>query len=436
MTPWLLNRLSTHCRVLVITAVIGLLTSCGGPRSPALVLAVGGAPAELAFWESLAAEFAAQHRIRVELMRQPSDTALRRQSLVIALSAGQPHPDVFLMDVAWLVLIAASGWLEPLEGKVDPGPFFPGIIERADTYQGRLAALPVTVDAGVLYYRKDLLQSQGVHTPPQTWEALSSLAVSVQRRQRPDHPDFFGFVWQGAQYEGLICNFMEFAGSNGGFIEQGSRIGVNMPQNAAALRFMRGLIWESRVSPPSTYTEMKEEQTRTFFQNGNALFERNWPYAWALHQQAGSPVRGKVGISPLPAPAGSGPVAALGGWHIGISRFSDRKADALELVRFLTARNTQQRMALELGWNPGRRDLYGDAALAERASHLKVLAQVFEHARPRPGAPYYNQLSDTAQRYISAVLARRLEAEDALGRAQEEIDTLAARYSGRPPRRR
>ncbi len=77
---------------------------------------------------------------------------------------------------------------------------------------------------------------------------------------------------------------MEFAGAGGGFAEGGHPSIPSTPENIKALHFMRDLVWEHEISPPSTYTEMKEKEARHFFLSGNTLFERNWPYAWALHQ--------------------------------------------------------------------------------------------------------------------------------------------------------
>lgn len=416
----------------LLTASVFLAAACREPHPGPLVLAVGGAPSELVFWEELAADFQKTRRIRVELLRQPSDTDQRRQSLVIALSAGQSNPDVFLMDVAWLGLFAASGWLEALDGKIDTTPFFAGIVKTADMHAGSLVALPVYVDGGVLYYRKDLLAEFGYSEPPQTWDALRKSAEHIQRQMRAAVPDFYGFVWQGAQYEGLICNFLEFAGTAGGFLSEGGRILLNTAANRAAVDFMRDLIWRFKISPPNTYTDMQEEETRSFFQSGRALFERNWPYAWALHQDAGSPVQGKVAICPLPEPAGAHAVSTLGGWHIGISAFSDRRAEALELVRFVVSRETQKKLALRLGWNPGRSDLYDDADIRRKAPHLAALKEVFRNATSRPALPYYDQFSRSVQRHINAVLADKLDAAEALGGAQKEIDRLAERYSGRP----
>jgi multiple sugar transport system substrate-binding protein len=364
----------------------------------------------------------------VELLRQPADTDQRRQGLVIALNARKSDPDVFLMDVAWLGLFAASDWLEPLEKEVDAAPFFPRVIRMADRHQGHLMALPVYVDGGVLYYRRDLLKRFRLPGPPDTWQELLSHALTVQSAMRPTNPRFYGFVWQGAQYEGLICDFLEFSGSRGGFIETDGGLRLDVPANRTALTFMHDLIWRYRISPPSTYTEMKEEEVRLYFQAGNALFERNWPYAWSLHQNPASNVKNKIGVAPLPAPADGESVSTLGGWHIGLSRFSDRKHQAVKLIRFITSYDTQKKIVLQMGWNPGREDLYDDPQVLTQAPHYRELKDIFQNARPRPLLPYYTQISAIAQRHINSVLADRISAERALSAAQSEIDDLQRRY--------
>jgi multiple sugar transport system substrate-binding protein len=422
-----MNPMSKKIWWLVI--ITALLVICGcGPKKEAVVFSVGGAPAELAFWEELIRDFEKQSGISVELLRQPTDTDLRRQGLVVALNAGKNNPDVFLMDVAWLGLFVASDWLEPLDSNMDKEPFFAAVLRLVDIHQGELMALPVYLDAGLLYYRKDLLEQFHLPAPPKTWKQLLAYARTVQSKMRESNPHFYGFVWQGAQYEGLICNFLEFAGSKGGFVMQEKEILLDVPQNGKALAFMHDLIQTHDVSPPNTFTEMKEEETRSFFQAGNALFERNWPYAWALHQSAESPVRGKVGVAPLPAPSDGESVSTLGGWHIGLSRFSDVKPQGLKLVRFITSYETQKRLLLRLGWNPGRKDLYSDPEVLDKAPHFRELKAVFQNARPRPILPYYTQISEIAQPRINGVLAAKYPPKQALAAAQHEIAVLLERY--------
>ena len=197
-----------------MAAAFWLICACGTANKESVVFAVGGAPSEVTFWEELLQDFERQSGIRVELLRQPSDTDQRRQGLVIALNAHKSDPDVFLMDVAWMGLFMASNWLEPLEGEVDAAPFFQRVIQLVDRHQGHLMALPVYLDGGILYYRRDLLKRFQLPGPPGTWNELLSQALTVQNAMRKANPRFYGFVWQGAQYEGLICNMLEFIGAH------------------------------------------------------------------------------------------------------------------------------------------------------------------------------------------------------------------------------
>jgi multiple sugar transport system substrate-binding protein len=422
--------------VVMISFFVILVTSgCRVSEEGVVTFAVGGAPAELDFWETIVEDFEHEHGIKVDLVRQPTDTDQRRQGLVIAMKSQKRDPDVFLMDVAWIAQMAASGWLAELDGyvesgRMDLGVFFDKVLNLSDRYQGRLIALPVYVDGGLLYYRDDLLQKHGVQAPPETWEQLVMYSQNVQQDVRVNNPQFYGYVWQGAQYEGLVCNYLEVAASNsGGILFDDGDLILNVPQNVVALQFMHDLIHTYRISPPSTFTEMKEEEVRFYFQKGDALFERNWPYAWALHQGDDSDVKGSVGIAPLPHFQGGESVSTLGGWHIGISKYSDVTSSAWKFVHYVVSYRTQKRLAMKLGWNPGRKDVYADDEVLEKLPHFARLRQVFDEALPRPNLPYYTQISEVLQRYLNAAIAGKLPAEAALVKAEQEAQRIVDRYS-------
>jgi len=415
------------------------LTGCGrGGADDSLVLAVGGVPAELAAWEKTAADFTAATGVKVELLRQPADSDQRRQGLAAALQARQARPDVFLMDIAWVAQFAASGWLSPLDSAADeadslPGPdAFPPGAAAAGVYGGKRLALPVYVDAGLLYYRKDLLARYGYPSPPGTWEEMMDMARRIQEKERAADPDFQGYVWQGAQYEGLVCNFLEVAVSAGGGLpRRGSGIAIESESNVRALALMRGMLAGDGISPRETFTGMKEEEARLHFQKGSALFERNWPYAWALHNQEGSPVRGKTGIAPLPHFPGHGSAAVLGGWLAGVSRYTGNPAAARKLAGYLVSLPVQKRLALELGWNPGRAEVYSDPEVLSALPHFRELGGIFSHAVARPNLPYWTSLSEILQRHLNAALAGSLEPRAALRAADAEAKAAAARYGSR-----
>jgi multiple sugar transport system substrate-binding protein len=422
---------SQFIRAVAIICLL-LFAHCKNP-TPQLTFAVGGAPSEVDYWERIIHEFTDSTGISVLFLRQPTDTDQRRQGLIIPLKAQESDPDLFLMDVVWVAQLAASGWLMPLTKNVENDDlnlsvFFESIISNVDTYNDEIIALPVYNDCGLLYYRKDLLAKHDL-SPPVTWLELIGSSKLIQERERRDNPRFYGFVWQGAQYEGLICTYLEFVASHGGtMLDAQGNVSLTNAENIAAVNMMRAMIHEHKISPPNTYTEMKEEEVRLFFENGDALYERNWPYAWALHTREESPIRDNVGVTILPKSAMGHHASTLGGWHAGISRFSDRKEQALALLRFIVSYDVQKRLALDLGWNPGRRDIYEDSEIKRSIPHIQVLKDAFDKAVARPSLPYYTQVSAIMQKYINAIIAGRTSTETALTKAQEDIKIVAQQY--------
>jgi multiple sugar transport system substrate-binding protein len=422
------KRILAFAVALFLAGLPVVFSSCS--RQPGLSFMVGGAPNEIAFFEEILASFTAQSGVPVTLIRQTTDSAQRKQGILLALRGRQPDPDVMLVDVGWIGQIAASAWLEPLETYgIAQTAFFARIVDLADTYENRLIGLPMYIDGGLLYYRKDLLAANGYHHPPETWAELRRMAEKIMPAERVHNPNFWGYVWQGAQYEGLICNALEFFVSAGGGFFSGAKTPViDQNANIKALRFMCGLLHQNPLSPPNTFTDMKEEEVRRFFQNGNALFERNWTYAWGLHNAAGSPIEGRVGMAPLPGFLPGNGASTLGGWHIVMSKFSDMKPESAALIKYLTSAPIQKKLSLKLGWNPGRSDIYDDPELLRANPALRELKQVFQWAVPRPMIPGYSGVSQILQKHINAALADRVSPEEALNMAQSEVLELIKDY--------
>lgn len=420
--------------ILFFLCILFFISSCTQKEKKEVTFAFGGTPNEIEFWKVIVKDFEKQSGIKVSILRHPTDTDQRRQGLVVPLQSRRPDPDVFLMDVAWIAQFAASGWLEPLgnyiaESGLDTKVFFDRILRLADTYNDVLIALPVYIDGGLLYYRKDLLKKYGYLSPPETWDELVQYSLAVQQEERKTNPSFCGFVWQGVQYEGLICNFLEVAVSGGGgIILKNRKIYLNSPENKEAIQFMYNLIHKHKISPLNTFTEMKEEEVRMFFHNGNSLFERNWPYAWALHQEEGSPVKDRVGITSLPHFPQGKSISTLGGWHIGISKYSNVKYESFQFLKFIVSYDIQKQLVLNLGWNPARRDVYNDSEVIQKMPHFIAIKKVFENAYPRPMIPFYTLISDVLKRHINSVLSGKVKPDVALHLAEEETQKIVDKY--------
>ncbi len=420
--------------IIIIAAFIVAVSDISCSRAEKdFTIWIGGSPTEVNFWQSLVQKFNSRTGYNLQLVRQPTYTDQRRQELVISLEAKQPDPDMFLKDVVWIDQFVESNWLEPLnkyisESSFDTTVFFQNILNSVDKHNGKLYGLPVFNDVGLLYYRKDLLHANGYDSPPETWRDLLNECLKIQKEERKNDPNFYGFVWQGAQYEGLICDFLEYAASDGGGILKNGKIDLNTPQNEKALQFMQNLIGKYKISPPNTYTEMKEEEVRRAFQRGDALFERNWTYAWKLQQANDSPVKGKVGVTMLPHFDSSQSVSCLGGWHIGISRFSNEKEKAWKFIQFVTSYEVQKSLVLNVGWNPARKDVYFDKDVIRELPTVKILYEALQHSVARPALPYYSEVSDVIQRYVNNCLAGKIKPAEALKEMQKEEDRLTNIY--------
>lgn len=421
--------MTRRLRSLVTLALLAPCGCAGEPppeaaRAPVLVVKHGKLFGDPAPFAALLAEFERRHRpvtVRSETLPAASDT--QHQFYVINLSAGAADFDVFAADVIWIAELAAAGWLAPLDVALPPPErerFFPAAIEAA-LWRGRAYAVPWFVDAGLLYYRADLLARHGHDGPPRTWEELVRAARTIAAAEGIN-----GYLWQGRQYEGLVCNALEVMWSNGGGVLAHGAVALDRPANRQALGFMHALVHVHRVSP-GWITTATEESSRRVFGDGRAVFLRNWPYAWRLFQRSGSAIRGKVGTAPLPHFAGHGSAATLGGWLLAVNPRSRHRETAEALVAFLTSPEAQAALALAYGLPPPRPALYADPALREAQVFPPGLPAILARARPRPVTPDYAVVSEILQGELSAAIAGLKPPARALAEAQAAIDRARRR---------
>jgi multiple sugar transport system substrate-binding protein len=252
------------------------LSSChtapaGGPATVVFPSSTLGA--EGAVLKQQLARFAKERPdIRVVQRSTPDAADQRHQLYVQWLNAHAGEPDILQLDAIWTPEFAAAEWILPLDRfRPATDSFFPATI-TADKWKGRLFAMPWFVDVGMLYWRTDLMPAA-----PVTLHELERTAAALKSEGKVR----YGFVYQGARYEGLVTVFAEFLGAHGGSILDGGRVTVASPAGVAALTAMRDEIYRQGVVPPVVLT-WHEEEARFAFQNGEAAFMRNWPYAYAL----------------------------------------------------------------------------------------------------------------------------------------------------------
>ncbi|WP_026379477.1 ABC transporter substrate-binding protein [Afifella pfennigii] len=389
----------------IVAFACALMTSAllvTAPRAAEISLSCSALGLEHEICRAGADRWAQQSGHTVTLVSTPNSATERLALYQQLLAAGAGDIDVLQIDVVWPGLLGAHFIdLTPYAEGAASGQFETMI--EANTIDGRLVAMPWFADAGVLYARQDLLDAYG-REMPQTWQELSETAQYVQEREREaGNDDFWGYVWQGRAYEGLTTNAIEWIASHGGgtIVDQAGEITVSNEAAAQALGKAAG--WVGTISPPGVLN-YAEEEARGVFQSGNALFMRNWPYAWALAQADDSPIRGKVSIAPLPRGGEDGRhAAALGGQSLAVSRYSQHPQIAADLVIFLTSQEEQKRRAIEGSFNPTLPALYDDDEILASASFIGELSDVFANAVARPAAATGQDYSRVSNAFFNAV---------------------------------
>lgn len=303
-----------------------------------------------------------------------------------------------------------------------------------NTIHGVLVAMPWFTDAGILYYRTDLLQKYGLE-PPTTWQEMQTAAKKIMDGEHAANPNFYGFVFQGNAYEGLTCDAIEWENSNGGgtIIDPDGKVTVNNPQTVAAFEMAHG--WVNGISPTSV-TTFTEQESVNVWAPGNSAFMRNWPYAYAVSQDpTQSKIAGKVDVSILPMGNGTGArhTACLGGWQIMVSKFSKEPEASEELVKFFSSKEVQKSFSIERSHLPTNPSLYDDPDTIKANPFYPKLKPIFTgQAVARPSSPsgrLYPQVSAAYYTAVNQILTGQKQAKDAVSGLESQLKDIMSSAS-------
>ncbi|HVW56551.1 MAG TPA: ABC transporter substrate-binding protein [Rhizobiaceae bacterium] len=395
-------------------------------RAADIAMVSGSVGNDLKTLRHFVAEFQQKTGDHVSIVTMPSSSTSQFAQFRLWLAARDPDIDVYQTDIVWAPQLASSFIdLKPYV-KDSLGDVFPTIL-ASQTVGGKLVAVPMFADAPALYYRKDLLEKY--HKPvPQTWEELAATAKTIMDGERAAGKSrIWGFVFQGAAYEGLTCNALEWmrAEGAGNIVEKDGRISVYNDRTVKALEMVRG--WIGTISPEGVLS-YQEEESRGVWQTGNAVFMRNWPYAYPLGESADSPIKGKFDIAPLPAGAEGGIHAGtLGGWSLAVSRYSRHKDVAIKLVKFLTSKAVQKERAIASARLPTLKSLYDDPEIRAKQPIIGRMKAALENAVARPSAvtgANYNEVSADFWTAVHNTLAGDGSAKDNLELLEAKLGRL------------
>ena len=358
---------------------------------------------------------------QVTLIELSESADQQRQSLINNAQTQSDAYDVISVDVVWVAEFAANQWvLElPIDDLTNDDIIQP--VWDAGCYMDRLFAMPYVTDAPLMYYRKDFLAEAGVTEVPTTWDGIKSAVDAV--RALPGHESIGGFGGQFAKYEGLTCCAAEFIHTAGGdFFDDQNQVIVNSPESVKGLQNLMDGFKDGYI--PGDAREWKEEDSRNAFEDGNLVFQRQWPFQYANNLE--NLGEDKFGVAALPSIDGKSYVPTLGGHYCGVSAFSKNKATALKFIQWWTAKESQQYRLDKQANAPILGSLYEDAEMIQKYPYLPTLRASLDAAEARPKAVAYGDVTAAIQDAIYPAIQQQTTAEQAITGLEEALKKLQA----------
>ncbi len=407
----------------------GALAGCGGSQEQdggATELTFTFIPDEGGGVQTLIDRFNRQHEgeIRVNWREAPAASDEYFDQIRTELQSGSSEVDVIGGDVIWPAQLAANGFILDLSDRFSGGmrgDYLSGPVESV-AYDNKTWGVPWFTDAGMFYYRKDLLEKSGISEPPKTWDEMKEIVARV----RQDSGTEYGYVFQGAQDEGGVVDALEHVWNAGGDVLDGDRVIIDSPEAAEGLALRRSMITDGIA--PRASGDYTTQESQAVFTRGDVVFMRNWPFVYGLlsdrELSAVRPEQVGIGLIPV-AEASDQSFSGLGGWNFYVNATSEDRIDEIwTFIEFMSSPESQKTLALESTRLPTLRSLYEDKEVLENVPVAALGKESLENTRPRPVSPYYSDMSLAMSEKFNAALKGDLPVDQALGELQAELQNI------------
>jgi multiple sugar transport system substrate-binding protein len=406
----------------------GMLAGCGGGGE--------GGSGEITFsfnssgeegLERLLADFNREHEgeISVRWRRMAETSTEYLEQMTAEFQSGQSNIDVIAGDVIWPAQFAANGWILDLSDRFTDemkGDYLEGPIGSLE-YEGSTWGVPWFTDAGMFFYRQDLLEKSGFSEPPRTWDEMKEQARKITQ----DQGTRFGYVFQGSEDEGGVVDALEHVWNSGGDVLDGTEVIIDSPESAAGLEVRRSMISEGIA--PRASGDYTTQESQAIFTNGDAVFMRNWPFTYALlSDPEESQVRPEqVGVAAIPVNGeGNQSFSGLGGWNFMVNAQSEDKLDEIwTFIQYMSATPQQMLWSTTGSFLPTRTELYEDQEVLDKVPVADLGREAVANARPRPISPVYSDMSLEMAEQFNAAVKGDIPVDEALSNLQSELQNIA-----------
>jgi len=363
--------------------------------------------------------------VPIDLPFSKFSTNERKELLARSLRSKSDLIDVFAGDLIWSARFAK--WVHPLNNFFNSSELntISNYSLESCFYEENLVALPLYIDVGLMYYRRDILEKlpqfqilEEYLKKSITWEEF----IELKQRYFNDVESFYMFP--AKNYEGLVCSFAELILSQNTSSFNKDTMQINTPESKRALKLLVDLVNRYHLTPESVLN-FDEYQSYVYSLKNDGIFFRGWSGFMQNHagiiEEAGK--TGLFGVAALPHFEGSNPVSVFGGWNLMISKHSKHVDEAVTFLKFALRKENQEMMYSVGGYLPVNLNVYADLEFMEQHEYLKYYYSLLKNGVHRPYTSEYTKKSDIISFYIHQAIKKELKPDEALAKAEYLMNT-------------
>lgn len=342
------------------------------------------------------------------------------EKLITAIAGGEV-PDVVLWDRFTTGTYAAKGAFLALDDYVeadgiDLAKFYDVAVQEMRGADGKLYGIPVTTDARIIFYNKDLLSEAGVDPESiKTWDDLEAAAVAATKRGEDGQLQQAGFALSDP---GQFNNWILQAG--GQMIDDSQNPPVTAFNSEAGLTVLE--FWNKLLNEDKVYELGFEDSFGgDGFKAGKVAMCFNGP--WALSSLNDT----EINYGVLEQPEGPAGVrsAMMGGFGLVIPSKAENVDAAWDFIKWwTTVPENSVDFAKESGYLPANKDAAANEYFMNDEI-LSVFSETMLYASTRMQVPGYSDVEGLALRpQLDLFVAGSIDAQGALETAARQGDAI------------
>ena len=361
--------------------------------------------------------------VTIDLPFKKFSTNERKELLARTLRSNSDRINVFAVDQIWVPRFAK--WSAPITNflphfKKDD---FLDYALASCYYDNKLLAVPLNIDVNMMYYRRDILEKIPGYDTLKTALMNSITWKDFLRLSRNFNPHINPFyIFPADDYEGLVVSFMDLILSQNRNYFKENKFDFNTPTARKALKLLVDFVNLYHISPEAV-ANFNEASSYKYFIEKNGVFLWGWPSYEKDNKNLykSTPKDHLLVKAALPHFENLPPTTILGGWNIMVSKYSKKRKEIAEFLKFIISKKAQEMLYVNGAYLPILKIFYNDSLYFKKYPDLIFKKKLLTTGVHRPFLEDYTRISDIISYYANKAIKKDILVDTALSEATEMI---------------